>query len=156
MTTLQIEPHPVRFDGIDGPFICSSVVLRMDGAAGPSGIDAAGRKRLCTSFSTHSADLYDAISCLARRICTTYVDPKGLVTCRLIALDKYPGVRSIGIGETIRHIIGKVMSITLKADIQEAVGPIQLCASYDGGCEPAVHAIHELYIVCYIVSQLSK
>ena len=37
------EPHPVQFDGIDGLFI-RSVVLRMDGAAGPSGIDAAGWK----------------------------------------------------------------------------------------------------------------
>ena len=62
----------------------------MDGAAGPSGIDAAGWKRQCTSFGKHSTDLCDAISCLARIICTTYVDPKGLealVACRLIALD---------------------------------------------------------------------
>lgn len=37
------------------------------------------------------------------------------------------------------------MSITLKADIQDVVGPVQLCASYEGGCEAAVHAMHELY-----------
>ena len=37
------EPHPVQFDVIDGPFI-RSVVLRMDGAAGPSGMDAVGWK----------------------------------------------------------------------------------------------------------------
>ena len=97
------------------------------------------------TFSTHPADLCDDISCLARRICTTYVDPKGLeafVACRLIAVDKCPGVRPIGIGETLRRIIGKAVSITLKADIQESVG---LCASYEGGCEAAVHAMHELY-----------
>ena len=96
------EPHPVQFDGINGPFI-RSVVRRMDGAAGPSGMDAARWKRPCTSFGTHSADLCDAIY-LARRICTTFVDPKSLeafVACRLIALDKCPGVRPIGIGETL-------------------------------------------------------
>ena len=49
------ETHPVLFDG---PFI-RSVALRMDGAAGPSGVDAAGWKRMCTSFSAHSADLCD-------------------------------------------------------------------------------------------------
>lgn len=38
------EPHPVQFDGIDGPFI-HSTVLRMDVAAEPSGTDAAGLKR---------------------------------------------------------------------------------------------------------------
>ena len=35
--------------------------------------------------------------------------------------------------------------ITLKADIQDAVEPIQLCASYEGGCEAAAHAMHELF-----------
>ena len=100
------------------------------------------------TMHTHSADLCDAISCLARRVCTTCVDPKGLeafVACRLIALDKCPGVRPIGIGEILRRIVGKAVSITLKADIQEAVGPIQLCASCESGCETAVHAMHELY-----------
>ena len=50
----------------------------MDGAAGPSGVDAAGWKRLCTSFGAHSADLCHAISSLAKTICTTYVDPNAL------------------------------------------------------------------------------
>ena len=57
------EPHPVQFDGIGGP----GVVRKMDSAAG------SGWKRLCTSLGVNSADLCDAISCIARRICTTYV-----------------------------------------------------------------------------------
>ena len=42
---------------------------------------------------------------LSRPLCTTFVDPAGLsafVSCNLIALDKRPGVRLIGVGETIR------------------------------------------------------
>ena len=81
-----------------------------------------------------------------------YVDPKGLeafVACKLIALDKCPGVRPIGIGETLRRIVGKAVSITLKADIQEAVGPVQLSAGYEGGCEVAVHAMHELFSMAH-------
>ena len=92
---------------------------KSNGAAGPSSMDTAGWKGLCTSFHSHSADLCEAIASLAKRICTTYVDPKGLeafVACRLIALDKCPGVRPIGIGETLRHIIGRAISITLKYD----------------------------------------
>ena len=141
------EPHSVHFDRIDGPLI-RDTVLRMDGAAGPSGIDAAGWKRLCTSFRSHSSDLCDAIASLAKRICTAYLDPKGLeafVACRLIALDKCPGVRPIGIGETLRRIIGKAISNTLKYDIQDAVGPLQLCAGFEGGCEAAVHAMQQLF-----------
>ena len=58
----------------------------------------------CTSFHTNSADLCDALASLAKRIYTIYVDSKGLeafVACRLIALDKCPGVRSNRIGEVI-------------------------------------------------------
>ena len=103
------EPHSVHFDRIDGPLLQESV-LRMDDAAGPSGIDTAGWKCLCTSFRSHSSDRWDAITFLAKRICTAFMDPKGLeafVACRLIALDICPGVRPIGIGETLCHIIGK-------------------------------------------------
>ena len=137
----------MSFDRIDGHLI-RNTVLRMDGAAGPSGIDAAGWKRLCTSFRSHSSDLCEAIASLAKRICTAFMDPKGLeafVACRLIALDKCPGVRPIGIGETLRRIIGKAISITLKYDIQDVVGPLQLCAGFDGGCEAAVHAMQQLF-----------
>ena len=60
-------------------------------------------------------------------------------------MDKCPGVRSIGIGKVIRRITGKAMSITLKYDIEDAVGPFQLCASDDGGCEATIHSMHQLF-----------
>ena len=87
------ESHPVFFDRIDGTFI-RNTVLRMDGSAGPSGMDTAAWKRMCTSFRSHSSDLCDAIASLAKRMCTSFVDPLGLealVACKLIALDKCPG-----------------------------------------------------------------
>ena len=40
------------------------------------------------------------------------VDPSGitpLLSCRLIALDKNPGVHPIGIGETVRRIIARAV-----------------------------------------------
>ena len=47
--TQTVEPHPVLFDKIDGQLI-RSIALKSDGAAGPSGLDAAAWKRLCSSF----------------------------------------------------------------------------------------------------------
>ncbi len=40
---------PVIFDAIDGSLI-HTAALRISGAAGPSGLDANGWKRLCSSF----------------------------------------------------------------------------------------------------------
>ena len=48
-------------------------------------------------------------------------------------------------GETLRCIIGKAISITLKYDIQVTVGPLQLCAGFKGGCEAAVHSMQQLF-----------
>ena len=90
------------FEVIDGQLI-RNTLLKMDGAAGPSGLDAAAWKRMCASFKTASADLCESLASTARRLCSECVDPSGisaLVACRLIALDKYPGVRPIGVGET--------------------------------------------------------
>ena len=112
----------------------------MDGAAGPSGLDVAAWKRLCTSFKTASADLCNSLASTARRICSCYVDPRGLssfVACRLIALDKCPGVRPIGIGETVRRIRGRTIAIAISDDIQAAAGPLQVCAGHLAGCEAA-------------------
>ena len=119
--------------------------LKAEGAAGPSGLDAAGWKRLCTSFQSASTDLCEALASTARRIFCSFVDPKSLlafVACRLVALDKHPGIRPIGIGETARRIIGKA---TIRDDIQEVAGPLQLCAGQEAGCEAAVHAVQQMF-----------
>ena len=70
------EPHPVIFDELNGHLI-RATALKTEGAAGPSGIDSQGWRRLCTSFREASLDLCEALAQLGRRICTIYVDPLG-------------------------------------------------------------------------------
>ena len=48
---------------------------------------------------------------------------------------------AIGVGEVPRHIIGKAILWILSPDIEEAAGPLQVCAGYVGGCEGAIHAV---------------
>ena len=68
-----------------------------------------------------------------------------LLSCRLIALNKCPGVRPIGIGDTARRIIAKAILTITKADIQEATGSVQLCAGQISGTETAVHTVTTLF-----------
>ena len=139
--------HPVIFDVLDGAGI-HLAALRTRGAAGPLGLDALGWRRLCISFQGASNDLCDGLASVARRLCTSYVDPAGiaaLVAARLIALDKNPGVRPIGVGEVIRRIFSKAILSVVKLDILDATGYSQPCAGQDAGNKAAVHAMREVY-----------
>ena len=98
------DVHSVVFDSIDANAI-RSAALRTTGSAGPSGLDAHEWRRLCTAFKGASTDLCNSLALVAKRLCKTYIDPKCVspfLTCRLIALDKSPGFRPIGIGDTVR------------------------------------------------------
>ena len=140
------EPHPVIFEQITGQLV-HTVALKTEGSAGPSGIHVQGWRRLCSSFQQPSSDLCNALAGVCKRICSTYVDPNDLsvlVACRLIALNKCPGVRPIGIGEVVRRILAKVILATIGKEIQDAAGALQVCAGQQVGCEAAVHTVRKL------------
>ena len=79
-------------------------VLHTNGSAGPSGLDSHAWKRMCSSFHKASTDLCAAVAMVAPRIVGAFVDPIPLAplsTCRLVALDKCPGVRPVGVGKVV-------------------------------------------------------
>ena len=130
--------HPVLFEQIT-PDRVRSAALRLKGTAGPSGVDAAGWRRILVSFHRESNDLCAAIAAFARRLCTEYVDPitiRAFVACKLIPINKNPGVRPIGVCEVLRRLVGKVIMMVVGNDVLKATGPIQLCAGHDAGLRP--------------------
>ena len=106
------KPHfIIMFQQIDGHMI-HETALKADGTIRPSGLDTAAWKHLCSSFSSFSSDVCDAMVSITRRICSSYEDASGLTVitaCRLIAIDKCPGVRPIGVGETAHCIISRAI-----------------------------------------------
>ena len=80
--------------------------MKTNGSHGPSGLDAGEWRRLLTSYKS-SIDLCKTVSKLAIRIATEELKFLNSYNACLIALDKCPGVRPIGIGEVLRRIIGK-------------------------------------------------
>ena len=116
-----------------------------------------GGESLCQRISElpgHS--LRSALASFARKISTTetevlvsngttYTNFEAWTACRLIPLDKNPGVRPIGVGEVLRRIIGKAILSVIKPEILSSAGNLQLCAGQAGGCEAAVHAMSDIF-----------
>ena len=67
------------------------------------------------------------------------------LACRLVTLDKQPGVRPIGIGEVLRRVIGKIVMKILRKDILKATGSQQLCAGKDAESKAAIHAVYDMF-----------
>ena len=145
------------FQNIKEPTIIS-VALRTRGSSGPSGLDADGWRRILVSknFGSTGKNLRSAIATFARKISTvevevhvkdgrSYSNLEAYTACRLIPLDKNPGVRPIGVGEVLRRIIGKAILSVIKQDIVSSAGNLQLCAGQPSGCEAAVHAVSDIF-----------
>ena len=94
------------------------------------------------SFKKSGTDLCEAIAVKTRRLCTECIDPVGIeavLANRFIHLDKREGaVRSIGVGEVIRRIMGKCVMHLTKPDVIDASGFLQVCAGHKSGSEAAI------------------
>ena len=143
----RINNSLILFDSIDGTSICNAA-LKTFSSAGPSGLDAAGWRRLCASFHSASKELCHSIALFTRRICTEYLDPQGLaafVACRLVPLDKSPGVCPIGVCESLRRIVGKAVLNITKPYILACTGALQLCSGQEAGIEATIHAMRSIF-----------
>ena len=64
-----------------------------------------------------------------------WVAYRALMLVRLIGLDKYPGVRTLGAGETWRWMLVKCVLVVTGVDVKEACGTEQLFSGIEAGIE---------------------
>ncbi len=124
------------------------VASRIQGSAGPSGTDANHWQDVLLRYGAHSDRLRDSVASLVRYLSNNIVpwdDIRALVACRLIALDKCPGVRPIGIGETLRRIIGKTVCSVTRYDLNDTCDITQLCGGVRCGIKAAIHTVSDLF-----------
>ena len=98
--------------------------LKTSGSGGPTKIDAdVWKKMICSkSYGNCSDDLAEEIAVFARRLCVEDIRHESLEmfwACRLVPLMKDDdGVRPVGIGETLRRIVGKCVLKAVGNDVQ--------------------------------------
>ena len=126
--------HPIKFEKITEES-ARKAALKTKGGSGLSAMDAEGWRRILTSKQVGNSfsHLCKAIGRMTRKLCAVE-DQHGLleafVVCRLIPLDKNPGLRRIGIDEILLRIFGKVVVSTIREDITESVRSLQVCAGW--------------------------
>ena len=149
---------PAIFNNIDEDKIYRAA-LKTKGACGPSGLDADGWRRILASkhFGKVGSDFRSTLATFSRTLCRKeveiitssdskqYSNLEAYTACRLIQLDKNPGVRPIGVGEVLRQIIGKSTMSVIKPEVVESAGSLQLCAGQPAGCEAAIHAMTKIF-----------
>ena len=124
--------------------------LKTKGRAGPLGYDAEGGKRPYTStqFEDSTTDLCNTFAEVIKKLCTVENLSSSLeafLACRLMALDKNPGLRPIPVGEVLRRFASKVIVTHARDDIVASVGSLQVCAGHGAGCESLIHGVHTVY-----------
>jgi len=125
-----------------------SVAHQLQGGAGPGGCDALFWHDVLLCYGSSSAHLRDSVAVLCHRLCNSIVpwdDVRALMASHLIALNKFPGVRLIGIGETLCRVIGKTVCLATRLDAALVCGSDQLCAGLQAEIEGAIHAMNGLF-----------
>ena len=103
---------PGFFDLIDEKTIFDATT-KTKGSVGPSGIDAELYRRILCSknFKAEGKVLREEIAVFTRDLLKIVYHPsflEGYTSCRLIPLDKNPGIRPTVVGEVLRRIVGKM------------------------------------------------
>jgi hypothetical protein len=137
MVNVQVTPAHVE-----------KIARKLKGGAGPGGTDAAIWQHLLLYQKEASLELQAAVAALCEKLATDNMAWKltrALFANRLVALDKCPGVRPIGIGECLRRILGKMMAYITREDVAKEAQAAQLAVGVPGGIEAATIAMNKLF-----------
>ena len=125
-----------------------TIAYQLQGGAGPGGCNGSHWRDVLLRYGTSSTRLRYSFAGLSHHLCNSIVpwdSIRSLVARRLISLDKCPGVRPFGIGETLHRIIGKAVCLATHLDADLVYGLDQICAGLQAGIEGAIHGMNQLF-----------
>ena len=126
----------------------TAVAGRLSGGAGPGGTDSVSLQHWILRLRAASAEprliVGDFFEWLGngRPSWATY---QALMSGRLIALDKQPGIRPVGVGETWRRMMAKCLMRVAGPEAKTACGTTQLAGGVEAGIEGAIHVMRVLW-----------
>ena len=160
---LEKHPDPRRVDPANLPkynstpclipnVISEDTVLevanKLSGGAGLGGVDSIFLKHLLLRHGKASRNLRGVAAKFTEWMANDsppWTALRALMSGRLVALDKCPGIRPIGIGELWRRLFSKCFLKVAGQQAKEICGTSQLCAGLEAGVEGGVHAMTDMW-----------
>ncbi len=112
----------------------------LSGAAGPGGTDAVELFNWLLRFGWESETLRTEMADWTKWLANTHPPWAAywaLMANRLVALDKEPGTRPVGIGEVYRRLWAKCLLKAIGSQATAACGNYNLCAGLEAGMAPS-------------------
>ncbi len=148
------DPHCIAFEHynevpVEIPMDCTSedletLALRMGGSAGPSSFDAVMLRNCLLWYGRALGklrqELVNWVEWLSNES-PPWAAYRALMSRRLVALDKQPGVWPVAIGKIWQRCIAKGNLVGSGAEAKRTCGSVQLCAGLEAGIEGALHAV---------------
>ena len=125
-----------------------AISSRLSGAAGPGGTDAVDLANWLLRFGRESEALREEMAAWTNWLANTappWAAYRAMMANRLVALDKQPGTRPVGIGEVYRRLWAKCLLKAIGSQATAACGNFNLCAGLQAGIEGAVHAVRDVF-----------
>ena len=124
----------------------ASVAPKLHGGAGPSSVDAMALRCWLVRFGRSSSELREEMAQWVDWL-ANYDPPwaayRAMMARRLVALDKRPGTRPVGIGEVWQRLLAKCVLAEVGEQGKSACGSTQLCAGLEAGIEGSLHAVRK-------------
>jgi len=124
------------------------VASQLSGTAGLGGTDAVDLRNWLLQFGEESKAFREEMALWANWLgndTPPWPAYRALMACRLVALDKQPGVRPVGIGESYRRLLAKCILSATGHHATAACDNLNLCAGLPAGIEGAVHAMGDAW-----------
>jgi len=125
-----------------------SIATKLSGGAGLGGMDAVDLRNWLLRYGAESQALREEMAQWTMWLANEsppWAAYRALMAGRLVALDKQPGVRPVGIGEIYRRLMAKCLLVRTGHTATAACDNLNLCAGLPAGIEGAVHAMGDAW-----------
>ena len=141
--------HPPELAPVDIIDDTVTVVAgRLSGGAGPGETESVSLQHLILRFGAVSRELRMIVGDFTEWLGhgrPPWAAYRELLNGRMIVLDKQPGIRPVGVGETWRRLMAKGLLWVTGPEAKDACGTLQLAIGVEAGTEGAIHAMYFLW-----------